>query len=73
MINKFIGDYAFLSNFYEAPVEYRGRIYSNNEAAFQAQKTFDATLQQQFETLGPIEARNQIGRASCRERVCLDV
>ena len=58
MINEFKGDYAFLNNFYEAPVEYRGRIYSNNEAAFQAQKTFDATLQQQFESLGPIEARN---------------
>lgn len=34
MIRQFKGEYAFLNNFYEISVEYRGRIYSNNEAAF---------------------------------------
>ena len=38
-INEFRGDYAFLSNFYPAPVSYMGQTYANNEAAFQAQKT----------------------------------
>lgn len=37
-INEFRGDYAFLSNFYPAPVSYMGQTYANNEAAFQAQK-----------------------------------
>ena len=37
-IDNFRGEYDFLSNFYEAPVEYDGLIYGNNEAAFQAQK-----------------------------------
>ena len=37
-ITSFRGSYDFLSNFYEAPVSYGGLCYSNNEAAFQAQK-----------------------------------
>ncbi len=37
-ITCFRGDYAFLSNFYPAPIYYRGNQYANNEAAFQAQK-----------------------------------
>lgn len=38
-ITSFRGEYAFLSNFYQAPVTYHGKRYANNEAAFQAQKT----------------------------------
>ena len=38
MINSFTGEYYFLSNFYMAPVSYNGWDYTNNEAAFQAQK-----------------------------------
>lgn len=38
MIAAFEKDYCFLSNFYEAFVEYEGVLYKNNEAAFQAQK-----------------------------------
>ena len=39
VISSFTGKYAFLSNFYPAPVTYMGQTYANNEAAFQAQKT----------------------------------
>ncbi|BDF35871.1 hypothetical protein CE91St62_39330 [Lachnospiraceae bacterium] len=38
-ITSFRGKYAFLSNFYNAPIIYRGLRYANNEAAFQSQKT----------------------------------
>ena len=38
-IDNFKGPYAFLSNFYNAPVTYDGIAYSNNEAAFQARAT----------------------------------
>lgn len=38
MISKFDDEYAFLSNFYSAPVLYNGLVFANNEAAFQAQK-----------------------------------
>lgn len=40
MINEFRGKYYFLSNFYEAPVTWKGLTYLNNEAAFQSAKTF---------------------------------
>ena len=47
-INEFRGDYAFLSNFYPAPISYMGQTYANNEAAFQAQKTLSAREQRKF-------------------------
>ena len=37
-ILRFDGKYAFLSNFYDSPVKYKGDLYANNEAAFQAAK-----------------------------------
>ena len=37
-IDHFRGEYAFLSNFWEVPVTYKGLTYGSNEAAFQAQK-----------------------------------
>lgn len=37
-ISSFRDEYRFLSNFYQWPFEYRGLIYPNAEAAFQAQK-----------------------------------
>ena len=48
MINSFTGDYYFLSNFYMAPVSYNGWDYTNNEAAFQAQKTKNRRLKFQL-------------------------
>ena len=59
MINQFKNEYFFLSNFYETPVKYDGLTYSNNEAAFQAQKTMDMTVRQRFTQMDPIEARNE--------------
>lgn len=47
-ISGFQGNYAFLSNFYPAPVSYMGQLYANSEAAFQAQKTISAKEQQRF-------------------------
>lgn len=38
VINRFRGDYYFLSNFYPTKVKYKGLTYENSEAAFQAQK-----------------------------------
>lgn len=49
--------YFFLSNFYSAPVTYRGRTYLNNEAAFQAQKTLNEKEKEKFTTLNPSQAK----------------
>lgn len=41
MINRFTGQYKFLSNFYPCEIEYEGLIYSSVEHAFQAAKSLD--------------------------------
>lgn len=59
MINSFRGDYYFLSNFYEAPVNYCGITYRNNEAAFQSAKTLDRELRAQFANLDASTAKKR--------------
>ena len=41
MISNFTGDYAFLSNFYAAPIKMEGQLYPTVEHAYQAAKTRD--------------------------------
>lgn len=53
--------YRFLSNFYEASVEYGGLVYGSNEAAFQAQKCLSDEGKAQFTALSPGKSKN-IGR-----------
>lgn len=45
--------YQFLSNFYEARVDYDGLAYGSNEAAFQAQKCMTEEEKAQFTEFGP--------------------
>lgn len=61
MINKFDGEYAFLSNFYECNIPFAGYIFTSTEAAFQAMKTKNPDEREQFEHLGPGEAK-RLGR-----------
>ena len=61
MIDKFDGEYTFLSNFYDAPVIYNNLLYENNEAAFQAQKTISEKERLRFCTLNPSQAK-RLGR-----------
>lgn len=60
-IRSFREEYRFLSNFWNAPVEYRGLRYLNNEAAFQAQKCMSEEEKLQFTTLPPNKAK-RLGR-----------
>lgn len=63
-ITEFRGNYAFLSNFYHAPVTYLNHKYANNEAAFQAQKTMIVNEQKNFyitRLLNPADAK-KLGR-----------
>ena len=59
IINRFGGEYQFLSNFYEAPILYNGITYRNAEAAYQAQKCTDRA--QEFANLSAKEAK-RLGR-----------
>ena len=61
MIDLFRGQYYFLSNFYNADVEYDGITYKNNEAAFQAQKVLSDGEKLQFSDLNPRKAK-KLGR-----------
>lgn len=58
-IDRFDGPHAYLSNFYDAPVTYKGVTYLNNEAAFQAQK--DPSRTQEFVNIPPNKAK-RLGR-----------
>ena len=62
----FFGEYRFLSNFYEAPVTYRGLTYQSNEAAFQAQKCVDEAEMRRFTALKPSEAKRLGQRVALR-------
>lgn len=57
VIDRFVGEYAFLSNFFEIPAYYSGILYQNSEAAFQAQKTLDPKEREKFSTMNPSEAK----------------
>lgn len=67
MIDEFKGKYRFLSNFYEKEITLYGRTYLNAEAAFQAQKTFDLDIKEQFQTLNPAQAKYLGKRIKLRE------
>lgn len=56
-IKRFRDEYHFLCNFEIANVEYKGLTYSNNEAAFQAQKTPYETIKLGFTTMNPAESK----------------
>lgn len=53
--------YRFLSNFYEAKVEYKGLAFGSNEAAFQAQKCITEEEKAQFTEFGPGKSKG-VGR-----------
>ena len=61
VINSFNGGYAYLSNFYDAPVMLDGLTYLNSEAAYQAGKTTPGK-RKLFTNLSPDQAK-KLGRA----------
>lgn len=67
MIDRFVGEYAFLSNFFEIPIYYSGILYQNSEAAFQAQKTLDPEERKKFSTLNPSEAKKKGRHVTLRD------
>jgi len=58
-IDSFTGRYFFLSNFFNAPVQYEGLTYINNEAAFQSAKVVNIDQRKQFCELDPSRAKRK--------------
>lgn len=54
-IERFDGNYSFLSNFYEAPLVYKGLRYLNSESAYQGQK--DPSRAEEFVGLKAIQSK----------------
>ena len=57
IINKFRGEYNFLSNFYISPVKFNGITFFNSEAAYQSAKCKDKDQMIQFRGLSGKEAK----------------
>ena len=62
MIDSFVGEYSFLSNFYKVNFEFDGRLFHNSEAAFQAAKTFSGSERDLIAEMTPNEAK-KMGRS----------
>lgn len=56
-VKQFHNEYNWLSNFYENPVTYKGLTYSSSETAYQAHKSLDIKLHQEFVKLSPKESK----------------
>ena len=65
-IDRFRGEYEFLSNFYPARVRLDGIVYQNAEAAFQAQKCADPEARAAFAELTGGQAKYKGKRVSLR-------
>ena len=76
-IDRFRGEYAFLSNFHRAPFHWRGNEWPTAEAAFAASKTHDEHEQERIRTApSPAQAKRLGRRVDLRpdwERVKDDV
>lgn len=80
-IDKFAGDYRWLSNFWLAEVEYEGVTYRTTEHAFQAAKTLDLGQRRHVrKAMGPGEAKRlgrqvtlRSGWESMKDEVMLDI
>lgn len=59
IIDRFDGDYRFLSNFHNCPVEYQGITYANSEAAFQAAKCTSDAEKMRFARMSPGTAKHE--------------
>lgn len=79
-IKGFYGDYSWLCNFHECPIEYEGLSYPSSEAAYQSAKTEDMKERERFTKMTPGIAKIQ-GRAldiredweEVKDQVMLDI
>lgn len=66
-IEKFTGEYAFLSNFYPSVVTWSGHAYPTVEHAFQAAKTIDTATRRPFQLPSPIYQGAAAAKAAGRQ------
>ena len=62
VINKFDGEYEFLSNFYPCKVTYKGITYNHSEGAFQAAKTTNEEIKRASVNLSAGRSKRAFGK-----------
>jgi ribA/ribD-fused uncharacterized protein len=62
-IDRFAGEYRFLSNFYPATVVYEGLTYPDSEHAYQSAKTLDMSERRRIAGLGTAAEAKKAGEA----------
>lgn len=62
MISDFSKENFFLSNFYNAYLDYEGVVFCSTEAAFQAAKTLDIEERKKIARMSPSESKRQAER-----------
>lgn len=65
-IDRFRGEYAFLSNFADTIIEHEDILYTSVEAAFQAAKTTDMELRRRMARYSPVDAKRAGRKVSLR-------
>jgi ribA/ribD-fused uncharacterized protein len=67
LIDRFEGDYSFLSNFYASPIILQGKTYATAEHAYQAAKTLDPDEQEEIRAAPtPDEAKRLAAEVTLR-------
>ena len=61
VIDQFRGEFDWLSNFFQCQVEFEGLTFGNTEAAFQAAKSMDGNVREEFVGLAAGQAK-RLGR-----------
>ncbi len=65
-IKGFFNEYSWLSNFYEASVEWDGREYPSTEAAYQSAKTLNINKRVKFTEMSPRQSKREGRRLTIR-------
>lgn len=66
-IDKFSGEYRWLSNSWPCSVEYEGVVYPSVENAYQAAKTDDLDARKRFVSLSPSDAKKEGRKLKMRQ------
>lgn len=66
-IMTFRGGFYYLSNFFETYIAYKGLVFTNSEAAFQSQKTYNSQDWEKFTSMSASEAKRAGRRSYLRE------
>ena len=66
MVKGFFNEYRWLSNYHICDIEYKGKMFTSTEAAYQSAKTDDDYLKSQFQLMTPTESKSFANKIKVR-------